>query len=308
VRSRAGAGGFTQIYERGEMSGEIGGRTSWRNLHDIDKARVSEARLQAHYAVQWLARAARAYIPPQPDDGHTSLIWDRVIDGLKTQPLKNGARLSLQIGNLTLALSDGDGPAGTPSIFLSGRTNAEVRKWLGERLSGLNTGVGDLDTPLPYEIPAHAIAKGAAYDAIACADGLAELAAWYSNAEILLGQIQEHLAARKLATSAVCCWPHHFDLAILTTLPKHPADATGYVGIGLSPGDEYYDEPYFYVSVYPRPDPATLPTLPMFGHWHTHEFMAAVVVARKIVAARNQEVETAEFLRCAVDTALKILM
>jgi hypothetical protein len=290
------------------MSGKTGVKSSWRALRDVDKARLNEARLQAHYAVQWLARAARAYVPPQPDDGHTSLIWNRDIDGLKTQPLKSGMRLSLQLGNLMLAVNGPEGPAGTQSIFLSGRTNSEVRKWLGDHLGGLSIGAGDLDTPLPYKIPAHAIAKGAAYDVITSADGLTELAAWFSNAEILLSRIQRHLVARKLAASAVCCWPHHFDLAVLTTLPKHGADDTGYVGIGLSPGDEYYEEPYFYVSIYPKPDPETLPTLPMFGHWHTHEFMAAVVPAHKIIAARNQESETAEFLRCAVDTALKILM
>lgn len=290
------------------MSQKTGARLAWRNLRAIDKSRLSEARLQAHHAIQWLARATRAYIPPQPDDSHTSLIWDRDIDGFKTQPLKNGLRLSLQISNLTLALSGGDGAAGVQTIFLSGRTNAEVRKWLGDRLAGLSTGIGDLDTPLPYKIPAHAIAKGTAFDAVSSAEGLAELTAWFSNAEILLGEIQRQLIERKLAASPVCCWPHHFDLAVLTTLPKHGAAETGYVGIGLSPGDEYYDEPYFYVSVYPRPDPKMLPTLPMFGHWHTHEFMAAVVPAHKIVAAGNQQSETAEFLQCAVDAALKLLM
>jgi hypothetical protein len=200
------------------------------------------------------------------------------------------------------------GPMGVQSIFLSGRTNPEVRKWLADRLSGLSTGVGDLDTPLPYKIPPHAIAKGAPYDAITSADGLAELAAWFYNAEILLGEIHSRLTQRNLAASPVRCWPHHFDLATLTTLPKRGADTDGYVGVGLSPGDEYYDEPYFYVSVYPKPDPDMLPTLPMFGHWHTHEFMAAVVPAHKIVAAKNQRVETFEFLQCAVDTALKLLM
>jgi len=290
------------------MNQKIGGQPDWRALRDIDKARLSEARLQAHTAAQWLARAARAYSPPQPDDGHTSLIWDRAIDGLKTQPLENGAWLSLQLSNLTLALNDGNGPAGVQSIFLSGRTDAEVRTWLGGQLGKRGIDAAGLDTSSPYQIPAHAIAKGAPYDAIRSADALTELAAWFSNAEILLAKIQRHLTGRKLATSPVCCWPHHFDLATLTTLPKHTADATGYVGIGLSPGDEYYAEPYFYVSVYPKPDPAMLPTLPMFGHWHTHEFMAAVVPAHKIVAARNQESETTEFLHCAVDAALKILM
>jgi hypothetical protein len=290
------------------MNEKNGVQSDWLVLRDIDKARLSEARLQAHTAAQWLARAARAYSPPQPDDGHTSLIWDRTIDGLKTQPLENGTRLSLQLSNLTLALSDGNGPAGVQSIFLSGRTDAEVRTWLGGQLGKRGIDAAGLDTSSPYQIPAHAIAKGAPYDAIRSADALTELAAWFSNAEILLAKIQRHLTGRKLATSPVCCWPHHFDLATLTTLPKHTADATGYVGIGLSPGDEYYAEPYFYVSVYPKPNPAMLPTLPMFGHWHTHEFMAAVVPAHKIVAARNQESETSDFLRCAVDTALKILM
>lgn len=290
------------------MNEKIGVQSDWLVLRDIDKARLSEARLQAHTAAQWLARAARAYIPPQPDDGHTSLILDRAIDGLKTQPLENGTRLSLQLSNLTLALSDGNGPAGVQSIFLSGRTDAEVRAWLGGQLGKRGIDAAGLDAPSPYQIPAHAIGKGAPYDAIRSADALAGLAAWFSNAELLLRQIQSQLTERKLAVSPVCCWPHHFDLATLTTLPKHTADATGYIGVGLSPGDEYYAEPYFYVSVYPKPDPAMLPTLPMFGHWHTHEFMAAVVPAHKIVAARNQESETTEFLNCAVDAALKILM
>jgi uncharacterized protein DUF5996 len=281
---------------------------AWRPLRDIDRARLSEARLQAHYAVQWLARAARAYVPPQPDDAHTSLIWDHAIGGLRTQTLSNGMRLSLQIGNLTLALSDGNGPAGVQSIFLSGRTNAEVRAWLGEQLGRHGIDPAGLDAPSPYQIPAHAIAKSAPYDAVRSADALAELVAWFSNAEILLQQIQRQLTGRKLAASPVCCWPHHFDLATLTTLPKQNADATGYVGIGLSPGDEYYAEPYFYISVYPKPDPAMLPTLPMFGHWHTHEFMAAVVPAHKIVAAGNQQAETGEFLQRAVDVALTIVM
>ncbi len=289
------------------MSERTGARSDWRMVRDIGKPRLSEARLQAHHAAQWLARAARAYIPPQPDDGHTSLLWDRAIEGFKTQPLKNGMQLCLQISHLTLALSDGHGPAGVPSIFLSGRTDPEVRQWLGDQLGKVGIDAGDLDTPSPYRIPDHAVAKGAPYDAVASAIALAELAAWFSNSELLLNNIQGQLTERKLAASSVCCWPHHFDLATLTTLPRHTAGETGYVGIGLSPGDEYYDEPYFYVSVFPKPDPATLPTLPMFGHWHTHEFMAAIVPAHKIVAARDQETETADFLRCAVDAALRIL-
>ena len=59
------------------MSGMSMRGSDWKPLHGVDQRRLSEARLQAHYAVQWLARAARAYVPPQPDDGHTNLGWAR---------------------------------------------------------------------------------------------------------------------------------------------------------------------------------------------------------------------------------------
>ena len=282
-------------------------QAEWRPLHDIGKVRLSEARLNAHYAVQWLARAARAYVPPQPNDGHTSLSWDRVFDGFVTQPLKGGMRLSLQVTNFSLALRDGDGTKVGGSIFLNGRSDSQVRQWLGENLSKLNLDARALDAPSPYEIPAHAIAQGSQYDAVGSAAALTELTAWFSNADLLLNRIQAQLIERKLAASPVCCWPHHFDLATLTTLPARDFDVIGYVGVGLSPGDNYYDEPYFYVSVYPRPDPAMLPTLTMYGHWHTHEFVAAVLPAHRILEIKDQESGTVEFLQGAIESMLEIL-
>jgi hypothetical protein len=114
------------------------------------------------------------------------------------------------------------------------------------------------------------------------------------------------MMGRKLATSPVRCWPHHFDLATLITLPARNACATEYIGVGLSPGDDYYDEPYFYVSAHPEPDPAALPSLPILGHWHLRDFIAAVATFHKITAAKNQQVETDNFLRAAVDGMIKV--
>jgi len=289
------------------MAAQVDEELKWRLIRGIDKGKLREARLQAHYAAQWLARGARAYIAPQPDDGHTSLNFEASIDGFTTQAWQTGLRLSLQLPTLTLALHDGDAAAPVSSFALNGHSDAQARQWLGEWLNRRNLDARALDAASPYDMPAHRIAEGALYDAAVCAEALTELAAWFANAQSLLGQIQRRLAEQKLAASPLCCWPHHFDLATSTTLPKHAAEATGYLGIGLSPGDTYYDEPYFYVSVYPKPDPTMLPTLPMFGHWHTHEFMAAVAPARKIYMAKDQAAETREFLDHAVETALKLL-
>ena len=289
------------------MSGMSMRGSDWTPLRGIDRRRLSEARLQAHYAVQWLARAARAYVPPQPDDEHTNLGWDRALDGFTTHPLKDGAWLSLKIADLTLALQVGEGSTHVQSFSLDRHSDAQARQWLSQQLGARGLDAHALDAPSPYDMPAHAISQGAAYGPAGLSDALAELAAWFGNAALLLSSIQRQMIGRKLAASPARCWPHHFDLATLTTLPGRSPDATRYVGAGLSPGDEYYGEPYFYVSVYPEPDPAALPSLPTLGHWHLRDFVAAVATAHKIVAAKNQQAETDDFLRAAVDGAIKVL-
>jgi hypothetical protein len=281
-------------------------KLKWGPLHGVDQGQLSEARLQSHYAAQWLARAARAYIPPQPDDGHTSLRWKDDLDGFITHPLTDGARLSLQISTLTLAVY-GDEPARVQSFPLVGRSDKQARQWLGEQFAVRGIDARRLDAPSPYEIEEHAIAQGASYGPAGLADALTGLAVWYANANVLLGRVRARMIESELAASPVCCWPHHFDLATLTTLPTRYADTTGSIGAGFSPGDEYYDEPYFYVSVYPEPDPTTLPLLPAMGHWHTREFTAGVKLAHKILAATEAAVETDDFVQGTITVALEML-
>ena len=275
---------------------------TWRPLRGVEQGRLSEARVQAHYAAQWLARAARGYVAARPDDSHTSLGWDDAFGGFATHALPDGARLGLKIADLTLVLLGAK--AGDPSeIFpLFGRRDADARGWLGRQVSAKGLDAKALDAPSPYEIPAHAIANGAAYADAGLAEFLSELAAWYSNAHAMLGSIREDIVARKFSAPPVRCWPHHFDLDTLATIA---ADRT--VGVGFSPGDEYYNEPYFYISVYPEPDAAALLRLPAIGHWHQKDFIAAVAPASRIVAAKDQATEVAAFLHAAVEGAIKLL-
>jgi hypothetical protein len=282
-------------------------RLEWRPLSGIDQHRLHQARLQAHYAAQWLARTARAFIHSRQDDSHTSMRWESALDRFATHRLLNGTWLSLRITNLTLTLHDRDGMSRAEPFSLSQRTDHEIRQWLGKQFSARELDPSSLDDPSPYEMPAHPIAQGAEYDASTWADALVELAAWFTNAEYLLSHVQKRITARNVAPPSVYCWPHHFDVASLTMLPKRKIDEAAYIGIGLSPGDEYYDEPYFYVSAYPKPNPADLPTLPMIGHWHTHEFVAAILPAHRILVTKDQEADISGFLERAVDSILKIL-
>jgi Family of unknown function (DUF5996) len=277
----------------------------WRNLSGDDPRALSAARLQAHYAMQWLARAARAYIRPEPDDSHTSLEWSGAISGFETYPFRDGSHLGLGLADLSLIYSGADrAPA---SFSLGARTDAQARQWLREQLGARGFDPNALDVESPYAMPPHPIAGGACYDRADAAPFASRLADWFANAGTALWAAQTHLTAAGLTAPAPRCWPHHFDLATLTSFAAKSGQGTAYVGAGFSPGDHYYDEPYFYVSLYPAPDVATLSALPEIGHWHSQEFTAAIATARKIAAARDQQASVAGFLASSIDTAIASL-
>jgi hypothetical protein len=82
--------------------------------------------------------------------------------------------------------------------------------------------------------------------------------------------------------SPVRCWPHHFDIATLVSIPGGAPGEVRTIGVGLSPGDGSYAEPYFYVTPWPAPDGPTLPELPAGAAWHRAGWFGAVLTGTAI--------------------------
>jgi hypothetical protein len=267
----------------------------WQPVPRLSFYYLHTARLQAHYAAQWLARAARAYVPPRPHDGHTNLGWDDAFGGLVTHPLPDGSRLGLRLADLTLAFLD----VHPHEFALDGRADAEVRTWLGGHVAARNLVVGKLDQPSPYALPDHALALGQRYSLDEQNEAFAVHAAWYANAHAALSDVQKGMQARRMKAPPVRCWPHHFDLDCLVDLGRGRS-----MGLGYSPGDDFCDEPYFYTSMVPEPPIPKLPLLPAMAHWHTYKFLAAMAPAHKILAAHDQGAYVRQYLSASVKAAL----
>ncbi len=278
---------------------------SWRPLKSVDKAKLTDARVQAHYAVQWLAKLARAAVPAQPDDSHTNLGWDDRLGGFVTHPLPDGARLGLRLSALTLTAEGGEAGRPERAFPLIGRSDADARAWMGLAFAADGLDAQALDAPPPYAMPPHAIAQGGTYGGDIEA-ALRELAAWFANGQIAIETVRRAMLGHGHDAPAPRCWPHHFDLATLASFHLPRGAAMAYVGAGLSPGDRHYGEPYFYLSLYPAPDPSALPPLPPLGHWHVEDFTGAVATAAAIRAAARPEPETDAFLAAALEAALAL--
>ena len=248
---------------------------AWSMLSYPEPTELAAARTLAHRAVQWPARVARANLAPTPDDSHASLAWDPDMAALLTQPLDGGVRVGLHVAVLELVFAKGS----RSEVFaLTGKPETDAAEWLDARLAGegLKPASG---TKLPYDMPPTLYARAAGE-----APSLATLSVWFAAAAELLEELRQKLQRFKPGPSPVRCWPHHFDMAILVRLEEGPPESARAIGIGISPGDEYYAQPYFYLSPYPKPDTNELPQLPPGGRWHTRGFFGAVATATDILA------------------------
>ena len=234
------------------------------------------ARLSAHWAAQVLAAVGQALVPPEPDFSHTALHWDDDARRLVGRATPQGARTTLRLRDLTLQVLSGGEVAASTSI--AGRTLEQALGWTAtelERLHGKR-----LLLPRPphvYDLPDHPPGDGAPFDP-PDTEALEELARYYANAS----RFQEIVRRETPGASAVRCWPHHFDLATLVTLdpPGTDPETARSIGFGLSPGDDSYAQPYFYLNPWPFPEQREGHPRPAGGaHWHTKDWFGAVLTA-----------------------------
>jgi hypothetical protein len=278
----------------------------WRTLGAVPPRDLGDARLQAHHAAQVVSSVGATFLEPTSDDSHPNLGWSDELGGLVARCVTSECafRLVLRVGALELALIEGGGERS--ALALEGKTLEQAFAWLG-------AAVGEV-TELPpggiqrtaYDLPKHPVATGAAFSREPAA-AFAELADWLADGNASLGA----LAARMEGASDVRVWPHHFDVGLLAVLAGDAqGNATRTIGAGLSPGDESYPEPYWYVSPWPYPERAeNLPALSAGGHWHTQGFTSAILTASELLAGGSaaQSARAAAFLDDAVAASRRVL-
>ena len=253
------------------------------------------ARAAAHQAAQLIGDAARANLDHRPDYSHTSLDWEPLARRLRSLPLADVGRIALSFAPLSLHWRDGE--SGEETLALAGLSLAETRRWLDARLADAR-----LAAATPVEAPA--------LDAFAAdLDQTAETAleAWFELAAGVFSAFASANAAIAPGPSPVRCWPHHFDIATYVALEDGDPETARGVGVGLSPGDESFDQPYFYVTPWPAPSGAS-PDAPPPGVWLSEGFVGFVATAEALQAEPTRIApRTGAFLAEAFDASRRIL-
>ena len=274
----------------------------WRPLAGVDPKTLGATRLQLHHAAQLVTIAGRSLLPARADDSQTALEWLPEARCFAGEWI-GGWRTALRPADLSLQILAKDGTA--PAVLsLPGRTFSTALSWLQAEADQRGGGGAKLSRAVPYALDAHPVATGAPFHLEPLAEFIA-LDHYYGNAFALLSA----LATSVPEASPIRCWPHHFDLATLISFDAAGGDSVRTIGVGLSPGDAQYGEPYFYVTPWPYPQGVELPALAAGGHWHTAGWTGAVLTASALRAADHghEAARAAVFLEGAVQACLQLL-
>lgn len=255
------------------------------------------ARQLSHATVQWPSRAARANLEPKADDSHSNLCWNEDQYAFVSHFLDIDQRIQLGFSFKSHSLIWIVDITVVDSLNLTGVTEHAIKSWCDRHLSeaGLQT-TGQVE--MPYELDSVDFAGFAAANA---AVELRSLGAWYSRAHSVLTTLGDRFQSIAVSSPDIRCWPHHYDLAALFVLDGGDPENARSIGVGLSPGDENYAEPYFYCT--PWPTPSQLPAAPSPLYWHTEGFTSLVCVASRI----DETTDLVKLLTMAIDLAHKTL-
>ncbi len=245
-------------------------------------AALINARRIAHKAVQFLSKAAQVNLAAAPDGSHANLGWDAAQKQFLSQPISGrDGEIFLTVSLSPLSLRLISAGQVKEECVLDLVSEKDAGDWLDSRLvsTGLKAASG---IALPYDLSPD-VAELEIFRSAEEAQTLTALAAWFDLSHVMLSTFAAGNGHLTPGPSLVRCWPHHFDIATYVELETGDLETAKGIGVGMSPGDENYNQPYFYINPWPQLDPEELPSAPAPGHWHRQGFVGAIATADEIL-------------------------
>lgn len=245
-----------------------------QGARQISPEALGSARLQAHNAVQWIARLAHSYLLHEPHDTHLDLVRDERDGALIGRDIGGGLSVGLDIADLTLEFRE-HGQRSPHRLEMEGRSPAKVEAWFLIELLHRHRDREKFSKALPFEIAGLMTGDNVDFMQDAHAAELAELARWQAHAAAILKQAAGGAAP-------IVCSPYYFDLAVV--LPVDGRE-TAAVRAGFAPGDEHQPGPYFYVATGAVLQSAVPAGVPRIGRVEIRDLAAHTLPAADLISS-----------------------
>lgn len=127
-----------------------------------------------------------------------------------------------------------------------------------------------------------------------------EFLSQFVNLSGLLSAFHKKIASNDGVKTQICLWPHHFDNAFKCFSGKKIDEIDEFIGIGISNGDEMYELPYIYMTIYPELRKMNTLDLPDGANLHDTEWQGLILTYEAILEMKTKE-EQAELVNNFLD-------
>ena len=252
----------------------------WRPFRKIEISRIANTRVQFHVAIQNVSAVGRRFLGDSKSDRNATLFW---IPGLSRMAghwvdgkIRFRSSISLEDFNIYLV----DDRVNTISSFeVRGSNHRKIMLWLEEQIGKLGLTASELALKLPYKLRDYPLLNGAPFD-LDDDEAMDELGRYYHNSFLVLRDLKKKLDWK----NEIQIWPHHFDQAISVVLKDSGDPETDtLITMGMMPGDDNNDNPYFYVSTWPHVHTSKLHPLHAPGEWIEEDWTGGVLTLEELM-------------------------
>jgi len=208
---------------------------------DPGKQALTEAWRRSHYAAQAAAEVGKGWGKYQDDDSHSAATWDDPSVSLLWRTPSLAARFRMSELAITV-----EGLQGSERIDCAGMALDPLIGAVRSAANRLGDAMKQEPKPAP-DLPEHPLGSGAEFEAPGEADQALESMYLFTAAAL------EKFAPLAPDASPVQCWPHHFDIAVLSVVARDgDENMTRTLGVGLTPPDSLSERGYWYVSAWSK--------------------------------------------------------
>lgn len=210
------------------------------NFPSLPEQQYVKTRRRIHSVAKLVGRLREVLVEPLAKNDN---LWLNIVDkGFCTPPM--AAYSELEIGfNAELPVIE---IADNKNRYASVRVlNKSMQTLAGEVLNVLNADFGVSPAIGTDEFDPQTLINIEHTDAL---DFLAQLVSFAG----ILKNFHGSIGFSDGIKSGICLWPHHFDNAFKWFSGRKISEGDEYMGIGVSNGDEMYELPYAYVTLWPE--------------------------------------------------------
>lgn len=261
-------------------------RFDWRVFDEVDFVKLNNCKSQCHIALQSVAAIGRKFLQSLESDENATLSWIPGLTRLSGKWVEGSSTFRVSLSFEAFRIYLVDEKVNTISVFdLNGQNQNQLLVWLEEQVGKLQLGAGNLTLNLPYIIPDYGMTNADAFSADTAVTS--ELAKYFHNSFI---SIRDVVNNKGFSDFEIKTWPHHFDQACSITI-KDTGDieTNSTVSFGMSPGDEEFAQPYFYVNSWPHIETSKFGVLNNGAVWHEGSWTGAILMAENVINAKDQK-------------------